>query len=76
MSTGLATNTGFYVKPKQQAEFKNKWVGPIQMCNLGFRCSEENITNVQAVLKDTGFSFKILPGADSGEIGKNMIFFA
>jgi len=46
MSAGLATNTGFYVKPKQQAEFKNKWVGPIQMCNLGFRCSEENITNV------------------------------
>jgi hypothetical protein len=38
---------GFYVKPKQQSEFKNKWVGPIQMCNLGF------ITNVQAVLKDT-----------------------
>jgi len=60
MSAGLATNTGFYVKPKQQAEFKNKWVGPIQMCNLGFRCSEENITNVQAVLKDTGLSFKIL----------------
>jgi hypothetical protein len=53
-SAGLATNTGFYVKPKQQSEFKNKWVGPIQMCNLGF------ITNVQAVLKDTGLSFKIL----------------
>jgi hypothetical protein len=40
MSTGLATNTGFYVKPKQQAEFKNKWVGPIQMCNLGFRLGQ------------------------------------
>lgn len=41
----------FYLKPKSIPEKFNRRAGPLQRCNIGFRCNEEDVDRIRNICK-------------------------
>lgn len=52
-------NSRFFFKPKFEPVVKNRYKGPEQRCNIGFRCSEINLDRVLTILSNN-LSVKVL----------------
>jgi len=48
-----------YVRAKSHAEKFNKFKGPMQKCNIGFKCQNENVSHLEQLLKERRLMFKI-----------------
>ena len=47
------------LRAKSLAEKFNKFKGPMQRCNIGFKCQNENISKLEQLLKESRIMFKI-----------------